>query len=85
VSDITGPLAVPVLTQFLSLRQRTNGLTLEADAHDRVVWKWTSFRVYSGSSAYRAMFLGQVAMAGAKEIWKVNAPNEYRFFIWLAF
>jgi hypothetical protein len=31
------------------------------------------------------MFLGQVAMVRAKELWKVKASNEYRFYVWLAF
>jgi hypothetical protein len=31
------------------------------------------------------MFLGQVVMAGAKELRKVKALNEYCFFAWLAF
>jgi hypothetical protein len=85
VLNIIGPLTVLVLTQFLMLRQHTDDLVLQAGIQDKDVWKWTPSGTYSSSSAYRDMFLGQVDMAGAKEIWKVKAPNEYRFFVWLTF
>jgi hypothetical protein len=39
---------------------------------------------YSSSSAYAAMFLVQYVLLRAKELWKVRAPNEFRFFFWLA-
>ncbi|OEL31369.1 hypothetical protein BAE44_0007612, partial [Dichanthelium oligosanthes] len=52
--------------------------------HDRIVWKWCPSGQYSCSSAYQALFLGQSALLGAKELWKVKAPNEFRFFFWLA-
>jgi hypothetical protein len=51
---------------------------------DRIIWKCTASSQYSSSSAYAAMFLGQSVLLGAKELWKVNAPNEFRFFFWLA-
>jgi hypothetical protein len=39
---------------------------------------------YSSSSAYAAMFLGQSALHGAKELWKVRASNDADSFFWLA-
>jgi hypothetical protein len=33
----------------------------------------------------RAMFLGQMTTFGSKELQKVRAPNEHRFFAWLTF
>jgi hypothetical protein len=83
ISDLTGPLTVPVLVQFVQLRQRLQNFVLHPSLQDRVVWKWCASGQYSCSSAYQAMFLGQTALAGAKELWKVKAPNEYRLFFWL--
>jgi hypothetical protein len=43
-------------------------------------WCWTTSGKYSASSAYNAMFIGQTGVLGAKELWKVKAPNKCRFF-----
>lgn len=51
---------------------------------DSLIWKWSSACQYSSSSSYKAMFLGQLALLGTKELWKVRASNEYKFFFWLA-
>jgi hypothetical protein len=44
-------------------------------------WCWTTSGKYSASSAYNAMFIGQTGVLGAKELWKVKAPNKCRFFL----
>jgi hypothetical protein len=46
-----------------------------------MVWKWTSFSTYSASSAYEALFRGQTVMLGAKEVWRMKAPREHKFFL----
>jgi len=51
---------------------------------DRFVWKWSSDGKYSASSAYRAFFVGATSLLGAKELWKVKAPPQVKFFSWLA-
>ncbi|OEL24169.1 hypothetical protein BAE44_0014812, partial [Dichanthelium oligosanthes] len=84
ISDLFGPFTVPVIVQFLQLKQRLQGTVLDPASLDRVVWKWCPSGQYSCSSAYQAFFLGQSALLGAKELWKVRAPNEYRLFFWLA-
>jgi hypothetical protein len=38
--------------------------------------------LYSSSSAYLAMFVGQSSILGAKELWKTKAPGKCRFFFW---
>ncbi|OEL34948.1 hypothetical protein BAE44_0004033, partial [Dichanthelium oligosanthes] len=84
ISDLIDPLTVPVIIQFLQLRQRLQGTVLDPTHQDGVVWKWCPSGQYSCSSAYQAFFLGQSALLGAKELWKVKVPNEFRFFFWLA-
>ena len=46
-------------------------------------WRWSSSGQYSTSSTYRAFFLGLTEQLGAKQLWKIKAPNKCRFFIWL--
>ncbi|OEL37464.1 hypothetical protein BAE44_0001517, partial [Dichanthelium oligosanthes] len=64
-------------------RKNRHSVASALQEHDQVIWKWCASGQYSCSSAYQAMFLGQTALAGAKVLWKVKAPNEYRFFFWL--
>lgn len=35
------------------------------------------------ASACQALFTGQTAVLGAKELWKIKDPNKCRFFLWL--
>jgi hypothetical protein len=79
--DILGPLTVPVLMQFLDIHSRIQQVQLTLDLEDRFVWKWTSSGKYTSSSTYSALFLGQTAMAGAKQLWKSKAPNKVCFFL----
>jgi hypothetical protein len=84
IRDVVGALTIPVFMQYLQLCQRVEQVSLSQGVEDRIIWKWTASRQYSSSSAYTAMFLGQSALLGAKELWKVRAPNEFKFFLWLA-
>jgi hypothetical protein len=58
-------------------------LQLAPGTSDQFVWRWLVTGTYSSRSAYRALLLGQVAVLGANQLWKVKAPNEYCFFMWL--
>jgi hypothetical protein len=49
-----------------------------------VMWKWCSSGAFSSRSAYTVMFLGQSAMPEASILWKIKAPAENKFFLWLA-
>ncbi|KAF8723592.1 hypothetical protein HU200_021549 [Digitaria exilis] len=46
--------------------------------------KWTVDGQFSTASAYRAYFLGQEAILGAKCLSKTRAPGKCKFFAWLA-
>jgi hypothetical protein len=71
-----------ILSQYLHLRQRLQDRNLSQD-EDWVLWCWSTSGQYSARSAYQAMFVGQTAILGAKEIWKTKAPSKYKFFLWL--
>ncbi|GJN37851.1 hypothetical protein PR202_gb26844 [Eleusine coracana subsp. coracana] len=45
-------------------------------------WRWGTNGAFSSSSAYKAMFIGETSIPGAKEPWKTRAPNNCRFFFW---
>jgi hypothetical protein len=53
------------------------------ESEDRVLWRWAPTGQYSAHSAYLALFTGQSAILGTKEIWKVKAPSKCKFFQWL--
>jgi hypothetical protein len=59
-------------------------VVLDPNTSDRMVWKWSPSGSYLVSSAYAAMFHGQTQLLGTKEVWKVKASAEVKFFIWLA-
>jgi hypothetical protein len=84
IRDITGALMIPILIQYLQLRQQLDTIDLSLRVEDQITWKWSSSGQYSYSSAYAVMFYGQSVVLGAKELWKVRAPNEFKLFFWLA-
>jgi hypothetical protein len=56
VRDTIGALTIPVLVQFLQLRQRLDEVVLQHDPRpDRLVWKWSASGTFSTSSAYKAV------------------------------
>jgi hypothetical protein len=84
IGNITGVLMVPVLIQYLELHQRLQHIELDGQLPDKVEWRWTASGQYSSTSAYAALQFRQAEVAGARQLWKVRAPNSYRFFMWLA-
>jgi hypothetical protein len=60
------------------------GIQLDLGRDNKFVWKWTSNKQNSASSAYTTFFLGQSSIPGAKELYKIAAPPRCKFFIWLA-
>ncbi|CAM0911794.1 unnamed protein product [Alopecurus aequalis] len=84
IRDITGPLSVPVLVQFVELLDSLQAVVLTPGIPDRVIWKWTSSATYSASSAYRALFAGLEFFPCGKTIWHAWAPSKCKIHIWLA-
>jgi hypothetical protein len=84
IRDISRPLTVPIILQYLDAQQCIDPIHLHADEPDHFVWRWTASEQYNSISAYKAMFVGESSIMGVKELWKTRAPNRCRFFIWLS-
>jgi hypothetical protein len=86
IADIVGSLSVSALVQYVATWERMQNFQLVHDREDKFIWKWSGNQQYSSSSAYRAFFLGQCSIPGAKELCKTVAvaPPRCKFFIWLA-
>ena len=84
VQDITGALTIQVLLDYLRVWDLVETTELHTDTQDKLLWKWTPDQNFSTASAYRAFFLGQSSIAGAKVLWKARAPGKCKFFGWLA-
>jgi len=83
VKDISGALTVQVILDFLLVWDITRTITLRAGTPDRLLWKWTSDQNFSTASAYKAFFIGQNSIPGAKILSKTRAPGKCKFFGWL--
>jgi hypothetical protein len=83
IRDITGSLSATAIRQYVCLWSKLNGMQLDTATPDRFVWKWISHHQYSASSTYRAFFIGQCGLPGAKELRKTKAPPACKFFMWL--
>jgi hypothetical protein len=83
IRDISGPLTVPVIGQYLHLRRQLERVSLDPALDDRISWRWSQSGPYSASSAYGTMFFGSSELLGARQLWKTKAPGERKFFGWL--
>jgi hypothetical protein len=81
IQYLVGLLIVSVLIQCLHLREQLVHFSL---APDGVRWRWCSSGQYSFSPTYQALHFGEVAVLSATEAWKIKAPHEHCFFLWLA-
>lgn len=79
--DLSGPLHLDMLAQYLRLWVRLDSVLLSS-GEDRTVWRWTATGEYSARSAYRMLFQGSEFFVGAKLIWKSWAPRKVKFFAW---
>jgi hypothetical protein len=70
IMNISGSLSVSALVQYVSVWTSMQDIQLDQGRQDKFIWKWTSNQQYSASSAYRAFFLGQSSLPGAKELSK---------------
>ena len=59
-------------------------MLLQEEVEDQHRWKLTRSGIYSSKSAYNAYFCGSIRFAPWKRIWKSWAPQNCKFFIWLA-
>lgn len=84
VRDISGALTVQVILDYLFIWEKLRPVSLDPNTPDKPLWKWTSDHQFTAASAYRAFFLGQESIPGAKILCKTRTPPKCKFFIWLA-
>jgi hypothetical protein len=81
--DITSALTVSVLMPYIDLWERLQHIQLAPERPDVVTWQWEVSGLYSCRSSYKGLCSGQNSILGAKELWKVRAPQKCIFFLWL--
>jgi hypothetical protein len=67
ICDILGPLTVPVLMQYLSLREKLQDMALDQSMPAILEWRWCANASYSSKSTYLAMFYGQSGVSMRKK------------------
>jgi hypothetical protein len=76
VRDIKGALTVQVILDFFLVWDATHNLVFQNEVQDMFLWKWTNDHRFSTASAYRAFFIGQIEIPGAKLLKKAHAPSK---------
>lgn len=84
IRDITGPITVLVLVQYLRIWELLQEIELQQDREDIIRWRWTSSGQYMAKSAYQMFFCGNTIFSGAKLIWKTWPPPKTKVFMYLA-
>jgi hypothetical protein len=79
IGDITGSLSVSALNQYVLLWSRIQTVVLHTDAQDKFIWKWAPNQQCSSLSAYRAFFIRQSGLPGAKALSKMKATPRCKF------
>jgi len=75
VSDIKGALTVQVLIEYLHIWELLEGVIIQPDTPDTLIWRLSSSGCYSSKSAYEAMFIGNINFSPWKRVWKTWAPG----------
>lgn len=83
ISDIHGALGVVTMVEYVDVWRMIQRITLSNDP-DQIFWRWTANGIYSASSCYLALFTGSVVAPFWRLIWKSWAPQNTKFFLWLA-
>lgn len=83
IRDIAGALTVQVTLEYLLVWDLAHNVRLQLHRPDVLHWKWTADKSFSTSSPYRAFFIGQHALPGAKILHKARTLSKCKFFIWL--
>ena len=83
INDISGALTVQVILDYLLIWNMTRNVQLDTVREDKLCWKWTADKKFSTSSAYKAFFIGQHPVDGARLLHRTRAPAKCKFFIWL--
>jgi hypothetical protein len=83
IADVDHGMTVPLISQFVDLAQRLNGVVLRPNQTDKISWLHTSDGQYTARSAYHLQLLGKTYSLPSDYIWRTKAPPKCRFFTWL--
>ncbi|GJM95451.1 hypothetical protein PR202_ga12188 [Eleusine coracana subsp. coracana] len=84
IRDITGPLAVTVIYQYIQVWILLRQINISPGVGDPINWRWMTSKQYSAKSAYNMFFCGSTKMPGAKLLWKSWEPPKVKLFLFLA-
>lgn len=84
IRDITAPMTIMALAQYLELWPNLQAIELLDGVADRITWRWTSTGQYTAKSAYRMFFAGSTKLAGENILWKTWAPQKVKLFVYIA-
>lgn len=70
---------------WTELKLDLNGVQLDINSGDRVVWSLNKSGVFSVKSLYRFLSFGGVIHTRNQKIWKSKIPLKVKIFLWLAF
>jgi hypothetical protein len=76
---------VPILIQFLHIRQLVQGIHLTSLTPNRLVWRWCASGQYYSRLAYRMMFRAKPPRSSVRRSCgrQGRQRNRCRFFVWL--
>lgn len=83
ISDIHGALGMVTMVEYVDVWRMIQWITLSNDL-DQIIWRWTTNGIYSAASRYQALFTGSIIAPFWWLIWKSWAPQNAKFFLWLA-
>jgi hypothetical protein len=70
------------LWQYIQLWLRVREVVL-TDTSDTLLWTWTADAQYSSKSCYEFLFHEAITSSYCKLNWRIWAPPQVKFFVWL--
>jgi hypothetical protein len=79
ISDVDHDMTVNLISQFVDLAERLNGIELWPDQTDKISWLHTSDGQYTARSAYHLQLVGKTSSLSAEYTWRTKALPKCRF------
>jgi hypothetical protein len=83
IRDVDYNMTVNIMSQFVALWGRLQGVELRPLQADKITWLHTPDGQYTARSAYHLQFIGKTSSMTAEYTWRTKAPPKCRFFTWL--
>jgi hypothetical protein len=83
ISDVDHDMTVNLISQFMDLAERLNGIELRPDQTNKISWLHISDGQYTARSAYHLQLVGKTSSLLAEYTWRTKAPPKCRVFTWL--